>query len=151
MAKSLAEYAAQHPQQMPEQAEAVTTSETIRERREDLNQAEQLKASILQQIDRGNAPQAILYTALKCIGLLSHDADFWEAGQAALDSIYADLAQQSFLVDTAAIEAQRLKAQQEAYNAKTRAAIKRQIRDNEKINRALYAALEAVADDEQQP
>ena len=151
MAKSLAEYAAQHPQPMPEPAAATTTGETIRERLEALEKAEQLKASILRQIDSGNAPQIILYTALKCIGLLSNDPDFAEAGEKILDKIYADLAQLSFTADNAAIEAQRLKELQEAYNAKLREVIKRQIKGNDRINRALYAALEAVDSMEPQP
>lgn len=145
MAKSLAEYAAQNPQKMPPQeATARQEAKTIRERREEWEEAERLKESILRQIDSGTAPQTILYTALSCIGLLSADKEWQEAAQAALDTVYADLAQLSLLVDNAAKERERLQQMQTEYSTKLRAAIRHKIRGLDKVNRALYAVLDAV-------
>lgn len=145
MAKSLAEYAAQNPQEMPPQeATARREAKSIAERREEWTEAERLKESILRQIDSGTAPQTILYTALSCIGLLTADKEWTEAAQTALDTVYADLAQLSLLVDNAEKERERLQQMQTDYNAKLRAAIRQKIRGLDKINRALFAVLDAV-------
>lgn len=95
MGTTLAEYAAQHPQQEPER-ERQAIDETARSYREQMQEREQvegLKASILQQLEQGNAPETILYTALRAIGILTHDAAWTEAAKQTLDSVYADLAQ----------------------------------------------------------
>lgn len=145
MAKSLAEYAAQNPQEMPPQeATARREAKSIAERREEWTEAERLKESILRQIDSGTAPQTILYTALSCIGLLTADKEWTEAAQSALDTVYADLAQLSLLVDNAEKERERLQQMQTDYNTKLRAAIRQKIRGLDKINRALFAVLDAV-------
>lgn len=145
MAKSLAEYAAQNPQEMPPQeAAARQEAKTIAERREELAEAERLKDSILRQIDSGTAPQTILYTALSCIGLLTADKEWQETAQNSLDTVYADLAQLSLLDDNAALERERLQRMQTEYNTKLRAAIRHKIRGLDKVNRALYAVLDAV-------
>lgn len=143
MAKSLAEYAAQNPMPEPPQM-AQATGKSYSERREELDQAERLKGSIAQQIEQGSDPQSILYTALHCIGLYSNDAEWTTATQSALDSIYADLAQLSFTRDNAALERERLQQMQTDYNAKLRAAIRQKIKGLDKVNRALYAVLDAV-------
>lgn len=143
MAKSLAEYAAQNPMQEPPQAQQ-DTGKSYAERREEIEHAERLKDSIAQQIEQGADPQSILYTALRCIGLYANDAEWTTATQSALDSIYADLAQLSFTRDNAAIERERLQKLQEEYNTKLRQDIRRKIRGLDKVNRALFAVLEAV-------
>lgn len=145
MAKSLAEYAAQNPQEEPPQeATAQQEAKTIAERREEWQEAERLKAIISRQIESGTDPQNILYTALSCIGLLTADKEWTEATQGALDTVYADLAQLSFIIDNAEIERERLQKMQEEYNKKLRAAIRQKIRGLDKVNRALYAVLDAV-------
>lgn len=147
MAKSLAEYAAQNPQEMPPQeATARREAKSIAERREEWTEAERLKESILRQIDSGTAPQTILYTALSCIGMLTADKEWTEAAQSSLDTVYADLAQLSLLVDNAEKERERLQQMQTDYNTKLRAAIRQKIRGLDKVNRALYAVLDAVAE-----
>ena len=143
MAKSLAEYAAQNPMPEPPQM-AQDTGKSYAERREELDQAARLKDSIAQQIEQGADPQSILYTALRCIGLYSNDTEWTTATQSALDSIYADLAQLSFTRDNAALERERLQKLQEEYNTNLRQDIRRKIRGLEKVNRALFAVLEAV-------
>lgn len=145
MAKSLAEYAAQNPQEQPlHEQQARDAAKGIAERREELEQAERLKASIAQQIEKGNDPQTILYTALSCIGLYSCDPGWASVTQAALDKVYADLAQLSFTIDNAQVERERLERMQEEYNRKLRGAIRKQIRGYDQISRALYAVLDAV-------
>jgi len=146
MGTTLAEYAAQHPQQEPER-ERQAIDETARSYREQMQEREQvegLKASILQQLEQGNAPETILYTALRAIGILTHDAAWTEAAKQTLDSVYADLAQQSLLTDNAAIAAQRLDGMQAAYNDKLRRQLTRQLNGYRRIEKALQEALQAV-------
>ena len=146
MAKSLEEYAAQHPQQEPERARQSIqeAAKTYQDRQQERERIEQLKASIMRQLEQGNAPQYILYTAIKAIGLLTQDAAWTEAAQETLDSVYADLAQQSFLTDNAAIAAQRLETMQTDYNDKLRRQLTRQLNGYRRIEKALQEALQAV-------
>lgn len=146
MAKSLEEYAAQHPQQEPERERQSIqeAAKTYQDRRQERERIEQLKASIMRQLEQGNAPQYILYTAIKAIGLLTQDAAWTEAAQKTLDSVYADLAQQSFLTDNAAIAAQRLETMQTDYNDKLRRQLTRQLNGYRRIEKALQEALQAV-------
>lgn len=146
MAKSLEEYAAQHPQQEPERERQSIqeAAKTYQDRQQERERIEQLKASIMRQLEQGNAPQYILYTAIKAIGLLTQDAAWTEAAQKTLDSVYADLAQQSFLTDNAAIAAQRLETMQTDYNDKLRRQLTRQLNGYRRIEKALQEALQAV-------
>lgn len=154
MGKSLEEYAAQHPQQEPErERQAIAeTARSYQDRQQERETVEQLKTSIAQQLQEGNAPETILYTALRAIGILTHDEAWTEAQQQALDSIYADLAQQSLLTDNAAIAAARLEAMQTQYNEKLRRQLTTQLTGYRRIERALREALQAVnAIDQQEP
>lgn len=146
MAKTLAEYAAQYPQQEPERERqsARETARSYREQMQEREQVEGLKASILQQLEQGNAPETILYTALRAIGILTHDAEWTEAGEKTLESGYADLAQQSLLTDNAAIAAQRLDTMQAEYNEKLRRQLQRNLNGYRRIEKALTEALQAV-------
>ena len=146
MAKTLEEYAAQHPQQEPER-ERQAIEETARsdgEQMQERETVEGLKASILQQLEQGNAPETILYTALRAIGILTHDEQWTEAGKQTLDKVYADLAQQSFLTDNAAIAAQRLDTMQAEYNDKLRRQLQRNLNGYRRIEKALTEALQAA-------
>ena len=145
MAKSLAEYAAQNPQEMPPQERtARAEAKTIADRRQEWQEAERLKDSIARQIESGTAPQTILYTALSCIGLLTTDKEWTEATQTGLDTVYADLAQLSLLEDNAALERERLQKMQTEYSEKLRQDVRRKINGLNKVQRALYAVLDAV-------
>lgn len=149
MAKTLSEYAAQFPQEMPpsereQQNHAAAIKEQERERQEERQTAERLKASIAAQLEQGNELQYILYTALECIGLLSHDAEWAESGKACLDKVYDDLAQQSLLTDNAAIAAERTKALQEGYKDRLRRQLNKQLSGYHKIARGLNEALAAL-------
>lgn len=142
MGISLAEYAAQHPQEEPAQQAAPTR--TYREAAQDRETVEQIKAGISQQLAQGNAPQYILYSALRAIGILTQDQAWAEAGIAALDSVYADLAQQSMLAEESSAAADRLAQMQADYCQKTRRQIRQSLTKLEKLQRALSEAERAV-------
>ena len=146
MGKSLEEYAAQNPAQEPEtERQAVNkTASSYEDRQQERAEAERLKESITNQLEQGNEPQYILYTAITAIGLLTHDEQWAEAGKSTLDKVYEDLAQRSFLVDNAAVAAQRLDGMQAAYNDKLRRQLTRSINGYRRIERALQEALQAV-------
>lgn len=143
MGKSLEEYAAQNPQTEPAQGPA-GTARTYKDRLEDLAQIDRLKASITRQLEEGNEPQFILYTAIKAIGILTQDPEWAEAGEATLDSVYADIAQESLLTDRATIAAQRLETMQGEYTRKLRAQAQRQLSGYKKIETALKDVLRAL-------
>lgn len=150
MAMGLLEYAAQNPQQEPEQERQAieTTARTYREQQEAQETAEALKESIAQQLKQGNAPQYILYAAIRAIGLLTNDPEWTEAQHKALDDVYSDLAQQSFLVDNAAIAAERLDKMQRDYIDRMRRQLTKSLNGYRRIEKALTEALQAVNDAE---
>lgn len=142
MGISLAEYAAQHPQEEP--AQQAAPIRTYREAAQDRETVEQIKAGISQQLAQGNAPQYILYSALRAIGILTQDQAWAEAGIAALDSVYADLAQQSMLAEESSAAADRLAQMQADYCQKTRRQIRQSLTKLEKLQRALSEAERVV-------
>jgi len=146
MGKSLAEYAAQNPQpEPPQERQAVAhAARSYNDQIAERDQAERLKTSIAQQLQEGEAPQYILYSALRAIGLLTHDEAWAEAQQKTMDGVYSDLAQQSLLTDNAAIAAARLDTMQTEYKEKLRRQLQRQIGGYKRIARALNEALDAV-------
>ena len=139
MGKTLAEYAAQHPAEAPQ---ADTAARSYHNRQEERERTEELKQSILQQLQEGNAPELILYTAITLIGMTDKE---WAAEcKAILDSVYADLAQQSLLTDNAAAAAARLEKMQRTYNDKTRAQLQRSLNGCKRLSDALKEALQAI-------
>lgn len=144
--KSLAEYAAEHPQEMPEperKAQAAA-ARTYRERQEAEQQTADLKAQILQKLEQGAAPQDVLYSAIRAIGSATNDPAWAAAAQGNLDRIYADLAQQSFLTDEAAIAADRLKTRHDEYAGKVRRQLLRQLKGCQQLEKELQEALQAA-------
>lgn len=151
MAKSLAQYAAENPQEMPEtEREQMQHTATMREREQERRQEQaqivKLKASIIAQLEQGNDPQYILYTALEVIGTATHDEEFTKTGKQCLDKVYEDLAQQSLLTDNAAIAAARIKEMQESYNDRLRRQLEKQLTGYQKIARGINDALAALDD-----
>lgn len=149
MGMSLEEYATLHPKQpdavpQRERAQMHATAESIKDRQQERAEAEHLKESILQQLEAGNAPETVLYTAINAIGLLTHDPDFTAAAQRSLESVYADLAQQSLLTDTAAVAAHRLEDKQREYTSKLKGSLKRQLSGCKRIEAALQEAMQAA-------
>lgn len=129
MGMTLAEYAKLYPQEEPEsERKAIEgVAQTYREQLQEREQVKRLKESISQQLQEGNAPQYILYTALRAIGIATHDNEWADAGETILDGIYGDLTQQSLLEDEAAISMQRLKDMQEKYRERSKQRLKTQI------------------------
>ena len=149
--QSLADYAAQHPMPEPVEPEIKETARGYREQLQERETADRLMESIITQLEQGNQPQYILYTAIKTIGLLAHDQEWADTGQRILDGIYSDTAQQSLITDTAAIEAQRLEEMQAEYADKMRQQIKRQLKGYKRIENHLQEALQAIDDLDGQP
>lgn len=137
----LEEYAAQHPQVDPIQEQ---TTRSYHEWMQDHEEAQKLKQSITRQLEQGNEPQLILYTALKVIGILTNDPEWTEAGHQILDSVYDDLKQQSLIVDNAAIEAERLEKIQADYTTKLRRQLIRQLSSCKQIESALKETLQTL-------
>ena len=146
MGISLEEYAARFPQEAPEGERKAMAAQaaTIRDRREERERAAQLKESILQQLESGQAPHCILYTAVSAIGLLSQDDEFTSRAQEILNSVYEDLEQQSMINDNAAIAAARLDTMTHEYNGKLRRQLERQLQGYSKIQHGLNEALNAL-------
>lgn len=111
---------------------------------QDRAEAEKLKETITRQLEAGQEPQIILYTALKAIGLLTHDPAFTEAATGKIDAVYSDLAQQSFIQDNNAIAQARLETMQRDYNDKLRRSINRQLAGYRRVEKALQEVLQAV-------
>lgn len=158
MGKSLAQYAAENPQKMPEierEQMQQAAEEREQERRENRSreqkqaQVNRLKEGITAQLEQGNAPQFILYSALEAIGILTNDEEWAEAGKRCLDKVYDGLAQQSLLTDNAAIEAQRIAQIQASYNDRLRRQLERQLAGYHKIARGLNEALAALEEIEE--
>lgn len=120
-------------------------------RQQALEQAEALKATIARQLEAGEDPQTILYTALKVIGLLSNDQEYTETTQGRLDAVYKDLTQLSFIQDNNRIAQERLDAIKEEYNAKLRKNINTQLARYAKVEKALNDVLYALNDTEPRP
>lgn len=106
---------------------------TMRDIAQEREQALGLMESVTEQLDKGNAPQLILYTAIKAIGLLANAPEWMEAAHGALDAVYADLEQDSFITDNAAVAAHRLEEKQHQYNEKLRRQLERDIRNYDRL------------------
>lgn len=148
MSIGLFEYAQQNPgtQEPPQEAAAIReTAQTYRDRQERQQDVDRLKTSIMQQLEQGNAPQLILYTAVKAIGTATSDPEFTETATGYLDRVYGDLMQESFLTDNAAVAAQRLEDQRAEYMAKLRRQLDRNLKGIAKLDRAMQEAREAIA------
>ena len=146
MGKSLEQYAKENPTAEPEQEreERERTANAYQDRLQIQEEADRLKESISNQIERGSAPQYVLYTAIKAIGLLTSDNEWSEKNTAALDAVYDDLRQESFIVDNAAIAMGRLKEMRVEYNAKLKRQINSQINSYRRLSEALTEAYRIV-------
>lgn len=138
-------YEKAHPEAtpLPEYITQEQKAERAREqtRQENAQEVATLKESIKNQLQEGNAPQYILYAALKAIGILSHDAVWAEDCRAQLDAVYSDLAQQSFVVNNNAIAAARLEDLKTKYNEKLRKQLNKDLKDYKRIESSINAIL----------
>lgn len=112
------------------------------QRRAALDKSKELMQSIEAQIQQGTPPQYVLYTALRCIGLLTGATEWDERQRAALDETYKDLAQGSMFADNDALAMQRLEDQQAQYIDKTRRKLKR----IENETGTIYGMIQAIYD-----
>ena len=142
---SLEEYARLHPDQEGQPDQSIKeTARSYEEWQRDQETVARIKEGITHQLEQGNAPQYILYGAIQAIGILTRDKEWAEAGQQALNAVYEDLAQESLLVNNAAVAAHRLEEMKTAYNEKLRRQLERNIKGYGKIEKALNEALRAV-------
>lgn len=166
MGMSFAEYAALHQQEptaeererMEAAAADIRAAKFEREqarKREESNlkrleeaqtEADALKMSIAKQLEQGTDPQFILYTALKCIGLLSEDPEWAEEAKAQLDAVYEDIAQQSLLNDSAIVAQQRLQQKTSKYNERLRGQLERQLSGYRKIAQDINKVLDSLGE-----
>lgn len=124
-----------------ETAQAMQDAQATQERRERQAQTTaQLKASILRQLEQGNAPELILYTALQAIGESTGDAEWTEAATGYLDTVYKDLMQQSLFVDGVTAATERLQEKRRAFAEKQLTGIKRALQSMETITTGLNLA-----------
>ena len=138
----LEEYARLHPI-TEERLKEITANNpaTVREdTRATREEVERLKRCIASQLAQGAAPHAVLYTAIKAIGLLTNDAAWQQEQAGKLDAVFSDLEQQSIWNDNREAARERLEAQQTAYKDKTR----RQLINQKNGLRRVLEALDKV-------
>lgn len=133
--------------QRPAEPPRTATMKDIAQERE---RALELMESITEQLDKGNAPQLILYTAIKAIGLLANAPEWTEAAHGALDAVYADLEQDSFITDNSAVAAHRLEEKQHQYNEKLRRQLERDIRNYDRLVNSMRDTLATLSSIEPQ-
>lgn len=90
-----------HPRTQYAQEDTTSNPDALQreQRAEQLEQAAELKADILRQLQNGTPPESVLYTACKCIALLTAEPDYFTECEKHLDAVYGDLAQQSLETD----------------------------------------------------
>lgn len=142
--KTLAQYAAENPAAQPPQDQE--PGKDVIARWGEFDRAEMIKRQILRSVKAGEAPQVILYKAAECIGLYSADPNYTDQLRAELDGIYADLAQQSLLIDEAAEAAERLKEKQAEYNHKLKEDLRRRFKAAQRIESDLLDLINSIAD-----
>lgn len=110
--------------------------------------AGELRGCIMRQLQQGQPPQIVLYNALEAIGLYSGDTEWTERATRHLDSVYADLAQDSFMYDTATVAADRLTEKALEYDRKLRTRLNKAIRDYEALAEGFRGILSAMSEAE---
>lgn len=142
------EYEKEHPeaQPLPDYILQEQKAEQIRilTRQETEQTVKDLKENIQRQLEEGNAPQYILYSAVQIIGLLTQDPEWSDNCKAQLDAVYADLAQQSFIFDNETIAAARLEEMKEKYNAKLRKQLTLDLYGYRNIEKSIKTILQSL-------
>lgn len=115
-----------------------------RDQIQERERAEELKASILQQLKQGSAPEVTLYTAVQAIGLLTHDTEWGQAAEQALDAVYNGLAQQSFLTAAANTMAAQARRAETQYMEREIRDLKRGLAKTERLRQQFQEALQTV-------
>lgn len=110
--------------------------------------AGELRGCIMRQLQQGQPPQIVLYNALEAIGLYSGDTEWTERATRHLDSVYADLAQDSFMYDTATVAADRLTEKALEYDRKLRTRLRKSITYYNTMVEELYCVLSLMSEAE---
>lgn len=111
---------------------------TYEEQEESFKRVGLLKQSIMEQLQGGNDPESILYTALEALSLATHDPDFLEQGASFLNG---DKVEQSFFLDLEKMQEKR-NERRRLYLEKRRKEIKRQMEQLDADQRTLRRELE---------
>lgn len=109
-------------------------------------EAAPIKAQIRREIEAGDAPQLILYQALKVIGILTGDPEFTAATTVILDEVYKDLDQLALFQNNERIAQERREAQLREVNEATQRSLTRQLKKQQHVVIAITAALKALAE-----
>lgn len=113
---------------------------------EDLKaKAAEQKARILDALKLGQDPGQILFAALECIGTITADPEWTQAGREILGRIYEGLEQADLFRDDDRIKAERLEALADEQRAKTRATLQRAISKAQKLQAEAEKALQDIA------
>lgn len=146
MSNGLFDLVSQSPAPIEEQPpqETIDVRAEYEARRAAAEKANELKESISRQIEQGNDPQYILYTAIRAIGYLTRDTEWQREQEKQLDSVYGDLAQVSFLLDETAIAGERLEEKRQQYAERMLKRLNNNLKDCEKIQTSIKQAMEAT-------
>lgn len=145
MGMSLAEYADKHQQaEQPKQETAWIQTKTPAERREELDEAAQIKSRISREIWSGTPPHLLLYQAINCIGLLTSDEEWADNMRQNLDDIYADISQQSMLIDSTTRELEQLQRMYEDYRRRLSKILKGKLSQLDEIRKAMADVVDKI-------
>lgn len=144
MGNGLFDYAEAHPEQAQAAQEAPGVLET-RQHWQNVEKIREIKESISRQIEQGQAPQDILYNAIRAVGLLSNDPEWSERQREALGRVYPEIEQESLFVDREAQAAQRRETKIQDFIDKTRRQLNRQLKSCQSLQKTLEAALNDLA------
>jgi hypothetical protein len=121
-------------------ADNLPPSVTYQDRKDNWEAVTQLKESILQQLERGECPESVLYDALQALGMATNDPEYAEKGASFLSGDKVEL---SFFADLEEMQAKR-EARREAYYSKRRKDIDRQLKQLEADQKTLMQELQQV-------
>lgn len=146
MPKSLSDFARENPVTLsPEEIQrAQEPARAYEQKYVEEQTILELKNSVLKQLQKGNPPQFILFTAVDLIGMLTRDEEWSNEANEILTGMYADLAQQSLFQSELTTAEERYTARQKVYNAKLEKQLKNQLSGYRNVEKALKDALTAL-------
>lgn len=110
------------------------------------DQAYKIRDGILTQLDAGDNPCIILYNAIECIGLLTHDDEFLQTAKEYFNAGYAELSAQSNLINDLLMQTDELREKQNSRIATLKRSILRQSKSIETIKTQMDSLLTTVDD-----
>ena len=143
---TLAEYAARHPYQETEeeQQEREAREKDYLQEQQERQEARDIMAAVLQALEAGTRAQAVLYTLLPAVGILSHNRAWEERARKLLEAHYIaeDLNDES----QAAEEARKTARAANEYADKTRKKLASSLKQCRELEQTLTKSLEVLGD-----